>query len=69
MLRGWETVKGVKMTEDRWRKLEVRELANDLAFEIYQVSRNFLKDKDIWHHIPASKPPVLQALLQLICFK
>jgi four helix bundle protein len=37
--------KGVKMTEDRWRKLEVWELADDLAFEIYQVSRNFPKEE------------------------
>ncbi len=33
------------MTEDRWRKLEVWELADDLAFEIYQVSRNFPKEE------------------------
>ena len=33
------------MTEDRWRKLEVWELADDLAFEIYQVSKNFPKEE------------------------
>jgi hypothetical protein len=44
-LVGWEAVKGVKMTEDRWRKLEVWELADDLAFKIYKVSRNFPKEE------------------------
>ena len=33
------------MTEDRWRKLEVWELADDLAFEIYQATRNFPKEE------------------------
>jgi len=33
------------MTEDRWRKLEVWELADDLAFKIYKVSRNFPKEE------------------------
>ena len=48
MLGGWDaekTVKGVKMTEDRWRKLEVWELADDLAFKIYKVTRNFPKEE------------------------
>lgn len=40
-----ETVKRVKMTEDRWKKLEVWELADDLAFKIYKVSRNFPKEE------------------------
>ena len=33
------------MSEDRWRKLEVWELADDLAFKIYEVSRNFPKEE------------------------
>ena len=33
------------MTEDRWRKLEVWELADDLAFKIYKVSRGFPKEE------------------------
>lgn len=34
-----------KMSEDRWKKLEVWQLADDLAFNIYQVSRNFPKEE------------------------
>ena len=33
------------MSEDRWKKLEVWQLADDLAFNIYQVSRNFPKEE------------------------
>ena len=33
------------MSEDRWRKLEVWKLADDFAFKIYQVSRNFPKEE------------------------
>ena len=33
------------MSEDRWRKLEVWKLADDLAFKTYQVSRNFPKEE------------------------
>ena len=33
------------MSEDRWKKLEVWELADDLAFKIYKVSKNFPKEE------------------------
>jgi len=33
------------LTEDRWKKLEVWELADNLAFKIYKVSKNFPKEE------------------------
>ena len=33
------------MDEDRWRKLEIWELSDDLAFKIYKVSRGFPKEE------------------------
>jgi len=34
-----------EMSEDRWKKLEVWQLADDLAFKIYQASKNFPKEE------------------------
>jgi len=42
---GCKAVKRVKMTEDRWKKLEVWELADELAFKIYKASKNFPKEE------------------------
>ncbi len=33
------------MSEDRWKKLEVWKLADDLAFKIYQVTKDFPKEE------------------------
>ena len=33
------------MSKDRWKKLEVWELADNLAFNIYQMSKNFPKEE------------------------
>jgi len=33
------------MAEDRWRKLEVWQLADNLAYEIYTVTRKFPKEE------------------------
>jgi len=50
MLRSWEAwtenkVLGVQMSEDRWRKLEVWELADNFAYNIYQVTKVFPKEE------------------------
>jgi four helix bundle protein len=33
------------LTEDRWKKLEVWELADELAFKVYKVSKKFPKEE------------------------
>ena len=36
---------GFKMEEERWQKLEVWKLSDDLAYRVYQVSKSFPKEE------------------------
>jgi len=36
---------GFKMEEERWQKLEVWKLSDDLAYRVYQVTKNFPKEE------------------------
>jgi four helix bundle protein len=33
------------MSEDRWKKLDVWKLADDLSFKVYQVTKEFPKEE------------------------
>lgn len=36
---------GFKMEEERWQKLEVWKLSDDLSYRVYQASKNFPKEE------------------------
>jgi hypothetical protein len=40
---GWEAGRRWVMSEDRWKNLEVWQVADALAFRVYQETRNFSK--------------------------
>jgi four helix bundle protein len=33
------------MTEERWQKLEVWKVSDELAFDVYKITRDFPKDE------------------------